>query len=335
MATFPSLRPSDAPIIFGAWPATAHTSLNGAESRIRHGSAEIGREWRPSFVNITEADFLAILNHYRGQRSGFDSFGFDTTTLASDLTPAGFAWLYASRPEVVDHHVDCFTVQCKFKCEPRGLVVAPGKRWRTAQTTFSRGPCIEFDLYALTPDPPGAYNLLTTLEADYVLGYTTQVSVSVKVKKVGVFVPVNASLANYTIGIWNATNYSDANPVLGPLVWQKQIVSTDNDYIEEQSYYWFNVSNGPVLSNTQKYVVASTWGAGVSSPFRLDSNTLQVNNFLSSFGRPANTFPVESGLLVDLSSLAIAETYTPNESDVTSGIGFLTVNLNVSTCDVE
>ena len=139
MAQFPSLIPSEAPITPGAWPATAHTSLNGSESRIRHGSAEIGRAWRPSFVNITEANFQAILSHYRGQRSGFDSFGFSTTTLAADLTPAGFAWLYASPPEVVDEHADCFTVQCEFRCEPRGLVVVPGKTWRTGAAVFTPG----------------------------------------------------------------------------------------------------------------------------------------------------------------------------------------------------
>jgi hypothetical protein len=139
MATFPALTPSEAPITPGAWPATEHKSLNGAEASIRHGSAEIGRTWRPRFINITETDFLAILNHYRGQRSGFDSFGFTTTTLAADLTPAGFAWLYASRPQVVDQHRDSFTVQCEFKCEPRGLVVVPGKTWRTQATTFTIG----------------------------------------------------------------------------------------------------------------------------------------------------------------------------------------------------
>ena len=139
MATFPSLIPSEAPIAPGAWPTTPHKSLNGAEARIRHGSAQIGGRWSPSFVNITEADFLAILNHYRGQRSGFDSFGFNATTLAADRTPAGFAWLHAAPPRVVDQHEDCFTVQCEFRCEPRGLVVAPGKAWRTGATVFTPG----------------------------------------------------------------------------------------------------------------------------------------------------------------------------------------------------
>jgi hypothetical protein len=139
MATFPSLKPSAAPITPGAWPVSTIGSLNGAESRIRQGSAEIGRRLRLTFPNITEANFLAILNHYRGQRSGFDAFGFDTTTLAADLTPAGYAWLYASRPQVVDEHLDCFTVQCEFKAEPRGLVVAMAEAWRTLATTLTPG----------------------------------------------------------------------------------------------------------------------------------------------------------------------------------------------------
>ena len=108
---------------------------------MRHGSAEIGRRLRLTFSNITEADFLAILNHYRGQRSGFDSFGFTTSTLAADRTPSGYAWLYASPPQVVDDHADCFTVTCEFKCEPRGLVVAPGKAWRSlSQFFFANNP---------------------------------------------------------------------------------------------------------------------------------------------------------------------------------------------------
>lgn len=134
MATFPALTPSAAPITPGAWPVTTTSSLNGAEARIRHGSAEIGRRLQLTFPNVTEADFLAIVAHYRGQRSGFDSFGFDTTTLAADRTPVGYAWLYASPPQVVDEHMDVFTVQCEFKAEPRGLVVAPGKAWRSVTT---------------------------------------------------------------------------------------------------------------------------------------------------------------------------------------------------------
>jgi hypothetical protein len=139
MAAFPTLTPSAAPITPGAWPVATISSLNGAEARTRQGSAQIGRRLQLTFTNVTEANFLAILNHYRGQRGGFDSFGFDTATLAADLTPAGYAWLYASRPQVVDEHADVFTVVCEFKAEPRGLVVGMAKAWRIGATTLTPG----------------------------------------------------------------------------------------------------------------------------------------------------------------------------------------------------
>ena len=139
MATFPTLIPSTSQVAPGAWPVSAISSLNGAESRIRQGSAEIGRPLQLTFTNVTESDFLAILSHYRGQRSGFDPFGFNTATLAADLTPAGYAWLYASRPQVVDEHANVFTVSCEFKSEPRGLVTALGEAWRTLATTLTLG----------------------------------------------------------------------------------------------------------------------------------------------------------------------------------------------------
>ena len=139
MAQFPALSPSAAPITFGAVPVTTASSLNGSESRIRHGTAEIGRRLRLTFENVSESDFLTILSHYREQRGGFDSFGFNTTTLAAALTPSGYAWLYASPPQVVDEHADVFTVACEFKAEPRGLLVAPGDTWRSFFSTFTPG----------------------------------------------------------------------------------------------------------------------------------------------------------------------------------------------------
>lgn len=139
MATFPSLIPSEAPITPGGWPVTAIAGLNGSESRVCHGSRPIGGMWRPRFVNITEADYLAILAHYRGQRSGFDSFVFDPITLAVDRTPDGFAWVYAEMPQLVDGYANVITVACAFRCEPRGPAMTRGVTWRTGATVFTPG----------------------------------------------------------------------------------------------------------------------------------------------------------------------------------------------------
>lgn len=318
MATFPSLRPSNAPITPGAWPVTAHTSLNGAESRIRHGSAEIGRQWRPSFVNITEADFLAILNHYRGQRSGFDSFGFDTTTLAADLTPAGFAWIYASRPKVVDQHVDCFTVQCEFKCEPRGLVVAPGKTWRTAQTTFSQVLFIDRPFFTLPENVP-TFSFPVEYQ-NQVYGYKISREVASTVQEVGVWAAANT---DHTVGIWSNTGSSPYNP---QLVWQKQVRTTDPSYVSN-GYRWYSVSNGPTILANIIYTVAATWGTG-PIPAGVSGNTIGIipnGEIGASALSPETTPPVYAPLLTDLSNT----NYFPSDRNIADENGYFSANLIV------
>jgi hypothetical protein len=110
----------------GAWGGTSVPALSGGVSTVRQGSAEVGRKLRLTFSNITETEFLQIVSHYRGQRSGFDSFAFTTTTIPASYTPSGHQWLYAGKPRVNDDHVDVFTVECEFRSEPRVIVRAGG-----------------------------------------------------------------------------------------------------------------------------------------------------------------------------------------------------------------
>jgi hypothetical protein len=126
MANFPALAPSSRPLTPGAWAGTIVPSLSGGASGVRHSSAEIGRRLSLTFASITEAQFLQLVSHYRGQRSGFDSFAFTTTTIPAAYTPSGHQWLYAGPPRVVDQHADVFDVECDFRSEPRALVRAGG-----------------------------------------------------------------------------------------------------------------------------------------------------------------------------------------------------------------
>ena len=119
MSDFPPLVPSAAPITLGTWAAASHQALNGSRSTVRLANVETGRRLRLSFEYITEEQFLWIRNHYRGHRSRFDAFVFTTTTLAAALTPAGMAWRWAAQPQVEDHHVNVFSVNCEFVCVPR------------------------------------------------------------------------------------------------------------------------------------------------------------------------------------------------------------------------
>jgi hypothetical protein len=126
MATFPALAPATRPVTPGAWGGTTVAALSGGVTGVRQGSAEIGRRLSLTFASITEAQFLQLLSHYRGQRSGFDSFAFTTTTIPADYTPSGHQWLYAGPPQVVDQHADVFDVACEFRSEPRAMVRAGG-----------------------------------------------------------------------------------------------------------------------------------------------------------------------------------------------------------------
>jgi len=126
MADFPALVPASRPMTPGVWGGTSVPALSGGVSTVRQGSAEIGRRLSLTFPAITEAQFLQLLSHYRGQRSGFDSFAFTTTTIPSSYTPAGHQWLYAGPPQVVDQHADVFDVACEFRSEPRAVVRVGG-----------------------------------------------------------------------------------------------------------------------------------------------------------------------------------------------------------------
>jgi hypothetical protein len=139
MADFPALIPSQAPITPGNWPMASHQSMDGKRGNVRTGSLEIGRAWTPTFENITEADYLTILAHYRAHRLRFDRFNFTVTTLASALTPTGYAWRWAEPPQVVDRHADVFVIRCAFSCVPRPLASMRGGQWRSAASTFTRG----------------------------------------------------------------------------------------------------------------------------------------------------------------------------------------------------
>jgi len=193
---------------------------------------------------------------------------------------------------------------------------------------FSAAQAAILPSFTLNPSPPAGSNLLNP-GANYVLGYNFKIDLEAKLNSVGIFVPTTTS---HTIGIWDASNYSDANPVLGPLVWQKQINDT-NSCQTISSYCWFSMSDGPKLMANYNYVVAATWGSE-NVPYKLDSNTLTVNPGNGStiptigIGQVANSQEVFSGLIVDFNDPLISPTYTPNDSDVTSGVGFLSVNLS-------
>ena len=126
MADFPPLVPTIRPLTPGQWGGATLPAMSGRVSTVRRSSAEIGRRLSLRFEAISEAQFLQIVSHYQGQRSGLDGFSFTTTTLPSAYTPSGHNWLYAGPPQVVDQHADVFTVELECRSEPRAIFRAPG-----------------------------------------------------------------------------------------------------------------------------------------------------------------------------------------------------------------
>lgn len=139
MADFPAIAPASRPLAPGAWGGVSVSALSGGVSTVRHGSAEIGRQLSLSFPSITEAQFLQLVAHYQGQRSGFDSFAFTTTTIPAAYTPSGHQWLYAGPPKVIDQHADVFDVACEFRSEPRGSARAGGADLNVAASLATQG----------------------------------------------------------------------------------------------------------------------------------------------------------------------------------------------------
>ena len=138
MADFPALVPSIRPLTPGQWGGATLPSMSGQASTVRRSSTEIGRRLSLSFEAITEAQFLLIVAHYQGQRSGLDGFGFTTTTLPASYTPSGHQWLYAGPPQVTDQHADVFTVELECRSEPRATFRAPGVAF-TVQPALAAG----------------------------------------------------------------------------------------------------------------------------------------------------------------------------------------------------
>jgi len=131
MADFPSLTPTIRPLTPGRWGGATLASMSGQTSTVRRSSAEIGRRVSLRFENITEAQFLQIVDHYRGQRSGLDGFNFNSATIPTAYTPSGHTWLYAGPPQVVDRHADVFTVELECRSEPRGPFRVSGVAFTT------------------------------------------------------------------------------------------------------------------------------------------------------------------------------------------------------------
>lgn len=107
MSNFPALIPSTRTFSPGVYPHTAYQVIDGTENRVRHSNVFIDSTLRLQFINLTEAEMLSVLTHYKLKRGSYNNFNLPSEVLsgarsASDYQLQGYAWSYLESPQVED-----------------------------------------------------------------------------------------------------------------------------------------------------------------------------------------------------------------------------------------
>lgn len=106
MTVFPSLIPSTRTFSPGEYPHTAYNSFGRTQTRVRHSNVMLASTLRLSFVAITEAQMLEILDHYHGHRGNFDPFTLPVEVWSAadqaEYELTDYQWNYASKPQIDD-----------------------------------------------------------------------------------------------------------------------------------------------------------------------------------------------------------------------------------------
>lgn len=103
MAAFPSIEPTGRSYDLGAHPVEAATFGSGDAIRFLIGSESSGVPIALEFRALTTADATAIRDHYLAQKEHqpftIPAHLWRTHSSATDVVPAGHAYLYAGPPE--------------------------------------------------------------------------------------------------------------------------------------------------------------------------------------------------------------------------------------------
>ena len=107
MTAFPALIPSSRVFTPGEYPHTAFRAWNGLEGRVRHSNVMLASTLRLTFISLTEANMLSILNHYTSKQGEYLPFTIPSQLLsgvsaAADYTLTGYQWRYVEPPVVDD-----------------------------------------------------------------------------------------------------------------------------------------------------------------------------------------------------------------------------------------
>lgn len=85
---------------------------------------------RLTFISLTEANMLSIVNHYNGQQGGYLAFAIPSQLLsgvsaAADYTLTGYQWRYAEPPIIDDIPCAGHSVEVTLESvEPQGVMLS-------------------------------------------------------------------------------------------------------------------------------------------------------------------------------------------------------------------
>ena len=154
---FPALIPSTRTYAAAEYPNTAHPTLRGGETRVRHSNQPVGGVLGLSFLSAPPASKESVVAHYGETKGGFFSFTLPPEVFFEDddleaFTLADHLWIYASRPSIEDVPIpdgtpsNLYNISVELVSVPPEPVVAIGARLRIT-LTIEEGDAYDADSY--------------------------------------------------------------------------------------------------------------------------------------------------------------------------------------------
>ena len=128
---FPAVKPSSRSFTPGKFPSTDFQSLDGTKTHIRFGNKEVNATLTLGFANISDAEVMDILRHYRNVNSDWDYVifnknsaglqGIEANGLANTINSGtsvylefSLNWRYTEPPTVTSTFNGLSNVRCSF-----------------------------------------------------------------------------------------------------------------------------------------------------------------------------------------------------------------------------
>lgn len=242
MADFPSLIASSRTWTPGEYPYSLSYGMAGLESRVKMSNVKVAGTLTLSFIGLDESEMLSIVDHYVGQRGGFDLFSlpdviFSGADNPSTFTEPGYAWRYAEPPQVEDSMCGWHSAEVTLQTAPIPAVLIAGA-WMQVGVFFTPAdaPVVVYDADAQayitaveSADGQSLESSVKTAVIDFVIGC----------KSDGIWADIQASCI-----------LAGARTLTGALTPLKGSAPTNNNFITAD----YNRETGLMGNGSSKYI---------------------------------------------------------------------------------